>query len=163
MWLRLVMKSRINNVVMLILISVVCGFGCSRKPFIPLKVVYKQEKRIRSPDFKVDAVLITGDAGAVTSEETYVFILPAEKTINMDSLDRSGAVFMGDHLKGFDVRWRENNLLIIRYDEARIDGFKNHFDVFGNDRYTYPVEIRLEPTTSDFSLPQDDRQPIQIK
>jgi hypothetical protein len=157
------MKSKSTTNAILSLISLVCVFGCSPDPIVPFQWVYKEVKRIGSPDLKVEAVIMTGDAGAVTSEETYIFIVPTGKTLKTNTVDQSEAVFMRDHLKGFNVSWRQDNLLAIKYDLARIDRFRNHFDVYGSSKYTYPVEIRLEPTSSDSSLPAEDKQPIQIK
>jgi hypothetical protein len=145
------------------LTPVVFIFGCSPEPFIPFKWIYKEVKRIGSPDSKVEAVIITGDAGATTSEETFVAIVRTGQKIDTNSVDRSETVFAGDLLKEFGVSWKEDHLLIIKYDQARIDGYKNHYHVYGDAKETYPVEIRLEPTSLDFSLPAEERQPVQIK
>jgi hypothetical protein len=69
----------------------------------------------------------------------------------------SGANVAADHLKGLKIAWLQNQLLELRYDEARISQFKNIWQSKEVRDFKYVVELRLQPTGSDFSLPFGDR------
>jgi hypothetical protein len=124
---------------------------------------YSESKRITSPDHEVQAVILTGDAGATTANATFVVIVSTNQVVDTENFQQSDAVFKADHLKGFHVFWKEPHLLVIQYDEARISSFNNLWDVLNHRQYAYPVEIRLAPTSKDFSVPPEDRQPFLVK
>jgi hypothetical protein len=58
---------------------------------------YKEEQRIKSPDSKFEAVLVTGDGGATTSTTTFLIIVPTGQKIKTDDSLRSDVVFAADH------------------------------------------------------------------
>jgi hypothetical protein len=124
---------------------------------------YDESKRITSPDHEVQAVILTGDAGATTAIATFVVIVSTNQTVDTESFQQSDAVFKADHLKGFRVFWKKSHLLVLQYDEARISNFNNLWDVLDDRQYAYPVEIRLAPTSKDFSVPLEDRTPFLVK
>ena len=117
--------------------------------------VYKESQRIASPDGQTDAVIITGDAGAVTRTQTYVVITAIHGVVDTKTINRDAA-FRGNHMKNFKVVWLKPDLLEIQYDEALIDGFSNLRYVRRGSRLD-PVEIRLSPQSSPYSSPAGDR------
>jgi hypothetical protein len=123
---------------------------------------FRETGRIKSPDGQVEAVVVTGDAGATTSKATLVVIVPSGGLVNTKSLKQSDAVFWADHLKEFNVVWKQSKLLCIEYDEARIAQFRNLWDIWEGRNDSYAVEIRLCPTRSDFSVPLQDRVPRPV-
>ncbi|MCO5050766.1 MAG: hypothetical protein M9920_00470 [Verrucomicrobiae bacterium] len=118
---------------------------------------YKEVNRFKSPDSQIEAVLVEGDAGATTSTVTSIYLVqtggkrPSDERINP-------AVFAADHIKGLKITWKQPKLLQVQYDEARILAFKNFWYSAEAQNFRYVVEIRLEPTASEFSLPLRDRQ-----
>jgi hypothetical protein len=118
---------------------------------------YKEVSRIKSPDSLVDAVVVTGDAGATTSTTTILFIVPAGAKIDLKKLPDGGQVFVADHIKNLSVMWKQAQLLKIQYDEARIFKFSNVWMNKEVRNYQYVVEAQLAPTSTEFSLPWNDR------
>lgn len=62
-------RNRLASAVQIAIVTALVGcpcvfLGCSP---IPLKWTYQEQQRIMSPDGQVDAVVLTGDAGATTS------------------------------------------------------------------------------------------------
>ncbi|MHC4394794.1 MAG: hypothetical protein ACYS1A_03995 [Planctomycetota bacterium] len=119
------------------------------------RVIERQEVlRLKSPDGRVDAVVINADAGATTSVASLLYILPTEATVN-DEKDE--AIFIADHINGLNIVWSANKLLEIQYEKARIFQFCNHELPFGDKDVGYVVEIRETPLTSPPSLDERDR------
>jgi hypothetical protein len=137
-------------------------FGCSPVPIVGAWQ-YQEVERVKSPDSQVEAVLVTGDAGATTSTATLVLIVTTGGQVATNTPLDSDAIFRADHLKGLKVFWKEEHLLVIQYDQARISSYNNLWDVLDGRQYSYPVEIRLEPTSQDFSVPPEERQPFLVK
>lgn len=121
--------------------------------------VFKEVGRIKSPDGQVEALIVTGEAGATTSLETLVLIVEPGGQVKTQKLLNSKAMFRASHLKNFKVVWKEPKLLEIQYDEARIDQFKNLWESWKGRDMSYAVEVRLNPTSSTFSVPFEDRKP----
>lgn len=124
---------------------------------------FQEKTRIKSPDSEVEAVVLTGDAGATTSTVTFVLIVPRGRTVDTNSTPEADVVFRAEHLKGFNVAWKQSGLLEIQYDEARIWQFRNLWSVWEGRASSYAVEIRLAPTSGDFSVPIADRMPYDVR
>jgi len=117
---------------------------------------YKEMSRIKSPDSRVDAVLVEGDAGATTSVLSKIYLVPARSKLQIE--ERADSVFAADHIKGLKIIWKQPKLLSIQYDEARILQFKNFWQNAEVQDFRYVVEVQLNPTATNFSLPLSDRQ-----
>lgn len=118
--------------------------------FSLMKPVSKEIMRVKSPDSKVDAVVITRDVGATSAEATFIYLIPHGRKINEN--DDDNTVFIGDYVKNLNVLWSEWRFLEIHYDEARISKFKNYWESQEVDDYHYHVEIKLFPKEGN-SLP----------
>ncbi len=112
--------------------------------------VYKEIKRVESPDAKVDAVVVTGDAGATTTRHIFIFLVPHNGKTD-EKVDES-VIFVGDYVENMNIFWREPKFLEIHYDQARIFKFENNWCSSEVNDYHYLVEIRLFPQ-KDYSLP----------
>jgi len=132
------------------------GAGCDNSPTLAGKWEYNEVSRTNSPNSLVDAVLVTGDAGATTSTSSMVYLLP--KGAQFRVREEDDCIFAADHVKGLNIVWKKPQLLEIQYDEARILKFKNFWQTAEVQSFRHVVEIRLGPTTTDFSLPLRDRQ-----
>jgi hypothetical protein len=119
--------------------------------------VFHEVKRVRSPEGGLEAVILTGDAGATTSTVTVVCMVRTGVGIGRGRPADSEVVFWADGVKNLVVLWRQPKLVDIQFDEARIDLFKNHREIQRSRAVWDVVEVRLRPTSSDFSLPERDR------
>src|SRR5436190_5553059 len=102
-----------------------CGPGAVM-PSLAGKWEYQEVKRIKSPDSVVEAVLLTGDAGATTATTTYLYLVPAGSRIDPNKeaqRNENKALFVADHLSKLSVVWRNPRLIEISYEEARIHHF----------------------------------------
>jgi len=118
---------------------------------------FREVNRVKSPGGEVDAVLVVADAGATTSQASLVILVAANQQVGTTKPKEYDVVFRADHLKNLHVIWKQPQLLDIQYDEARISQFKNLWEVWGTRTASYAVEVRLDPMTSDFSVPLEDR------
>lgn len=118
---------------------------------------YKEVSRVKSPDSQVEAVLVEGNAGATTSVVSKIYLVPAGAKLQVDERADSD-LFAADHIKGLKILWKKPKLLQVQYDEARILRFKNFWYSAEVQNFRYVVEVRLDPTATDFSLPLSDRQ-----
>jgi hypothetical protein len=118
---------------------------------------YTELKRVKSPDSQFEAVLVDGDAGATTSTVYKIYVVGTGTKLELDP-QKDSSVFAADHLKGFDIRWKEPKLLEIHYEEARILSFRNFW--FGRDSQNarFVVELQLRPATTNYALPLEDRR-----
>jgi len=108
--------------------------------------------RITSPDNKVDVVLVKENGGATTSDIYKIYITP----INIDF--KSGhELFIVDHVKNLDIKWIQNKMLQISYDEARIFKFTNFWNSKKVDYFDYVVELKLKHNLDGFALSERDR------
>src|SRR5277367_4524160 len=114
-----------------LLALVVCLCGC-----IPMKWQFKELKRINSPDNLWQAIVLSGSAGATTSETTLVTIVRKGASIDTNKPDDYDTVFRADHVKEFDVLWSGTRKLDIRYQEALIIHFKNFLEMPGEGGIT---------------------------
>ena len=132
------------------------GWSCS-PPGLAGSWEYKETARIKSPGSLVEAVLFTGDAGATTATTTYLYIVPVGGRVDPKKSTENEACFVADHVKNLHVDWKSALLLDVYYDEARIHHFQNNWHHRAVQEFHYVVEIRLAPTSSEFSLPAGDR------
>jgi hypothetical protein len=119
--------------------------------------VFHEVKRVRSPEGGFEAVILTGDAGATTSTVTVVRIVKAGEKIGSGRPADSDVVLWSGDVKNLVVLWKHPKLVDIYFDEARIDLFKNHEEIQRSRDQWDVVEVRLCPTSSEFSLPERDR------
>ena len=139
------------------LAGVICGCGpTSVVPRLAGSWEYIETARVKSPDSLVEAVLVTGDAGATTSTITKLYLLPAGGSCDPTDEIQNKARFAGDHIKNLQVSWKSPKLLEIQYDEARIIHFHNQWYHPEVQNLRHVVELRLSPTSAEHSLPARD-------
>jgi hypothetical protein len=122
------------------------------------KVDRKELMRSTSPDGRFDAVLVADYwGGAVGGIDWFVYIVGKGSSTPDDP---NKAVFLGESMRGERIRWKQAHLVEIGYDRAQIVRFRNmwalneieNVGAYGQDDYC--VELRLAPTSQDFSLLQ---------
>jgi DNA/RNA-binding domain of Phe-tRNA-synthetase-like protein len=131
-------------VIAFIAITTGCGFSspCNET----------QVERVKSPDGKVEAVLVKKDCGATTSESFNVFIVGSgNKTEEKD------LIFKADHVDGFSLTWRDSKFLEIKYKQARIFHFMNFWQSKDVDNFAYVVEVRETLLSQSHALSASDR------
>jgi hypothetical protein len=101
-------------------------------------VDFSEIHRYTSPDSRVDAVVVTSDAGATTSTAYHVFIVPKDATYPKD-FDVS--IFTADHIEGLNVYWQGAKILKVTYKTARIFKFTNFWQSRDVDNFQYIVKI----------------------
>lgn len=132
------------------------GNGCN-PPSLAGRWEYQETGRIKSPDSLVEAVVFTGDAGATTSQHTFLYLVPTGGKVHPGEKTEDTACLIADHLGNFHVEWEGAKLLAIHYDEARIFHFENSWSDRQIQDFHYVVELRLAPSHTGFSLPMGDR------
>ena len=115
-----------------------------------------EEARVTSPNGRLDAVLVREDGGgAAGGWEWYVYVVAKGSAVDERN---SHSIFNAGTLRGEKIVWNQQHLLEIRYDIAGINQFRN---LWGSDEIhnvgstgerEYLVEIRLVPSSQDFSL-----------
>lgn len=91
--------------------------------------------RVTSPDSKLDAVYVQADAGAMTSGNYLVYIVPkGHKTPK----EKDKAVFHGKRTYELEISWEADRKLLIQYDKSEIRHFQSFYYPFPK----YKVEIR---------------------
>jgi hypothetical protein len=115
-----------------------------------------EESRVTSPNGQLDAVMIRDDGGgAAGGWEWYVYIVPKGSRVDES---KAHAIFNAGTLTGGKLVWGQEHRLEIRYDIAYINQFRNLWGSYEIDRAgnaggnEYLVEIRLTPSSQDFSL-----------
>ena len=93
--------------------------------------------RVGSPDDKLDAVYIQADAGAMTSGNYLVYIVPKG---NETPKEKVKAVFYGKRTYDLEISWKADRELLIRYNRSDIIHFQSYYYPFSDSRYK--VEIR---------------------
>jgi hypothetical protein len=146
-----------HDVLTLLCVCVAICFltGCDEaaKREIPREL---ERERVTSPNGQLDAVLIREDGGgAAGGWEWYVYIVAKGRPV---VTPKSRAIFNAGTLTGEKISWSQDHLLQIRYDIASINQFGNIWGsseidgVGGGGKAEYFVEIRLVPSSPDFSL-----------
>lgn len=98
--------------------------------------------RITSPNNKVDAVMIRTNCGATTAYSYRIYLVyRGERVPKGWLIEKSGLVFVADHVEGESIQWIAPKLLEIRYSQARIFKFKN-FWYLGNNNNFDVISIR---------------------
>jgi hypothetical protein len=107
--------------------------------FLPQFFTVREEiARTTSPDAVVDAVTVRSNAGAMSSYEYHVYIVPAGGEPKRDD-----EVFVAEHVRAMETKWKRPKLLEIRYDEAAIFQFTNFW--FRKNQISYTVTVDLIP------------------
>lgn len=96
----------------------------------------KEVSRIKSPDNKVDAVIMEKDCGVTVATNKSIYLTPAGKT-----LDGMTPVFVAYKSDVLDVKWATPTSLLIEYSNARILKFTNYWAIKELDNLEYEVKI----------------------
>jgi hypothetical protein len=114
--------------------------------------------RVTSRDGQFDAIIVSDYwGGALGGIEWYVYIVRKGQSASANP-DKS--VFWGEGMRGEKVIWEQAHLLKIQYDRAEIEKFRNLWGLYEIENVgaygqrNYDIEIRLAPTSQDFSLLQ---------
>jgi hypothetical protein len=114
-----------------------------------------EETRITSPDSRFDAV-ITREAIGSSLGGVYwsVFIIPKGGAVPKD--DKKSILYAAT-LRGEKPNWKRDHLLEVHYDIAHIEEFRNlwglnEVESRGWRTGDYLIEVRLVPSSPDFSL-----------
>ena len=124
---------------------------------------WREMKRVTSPDnpytkVRLDALVVAADCGATTSEDDRVYVVPKGVTPSYEREDFFPYQLSATYVDGLDVHWVSPKRLEIRYSEAKIDGFRNHWKGRTNSAFhQYVVEIRLKPMKEPWSLSAGDQ------
>jgi hypothetical protein len=117
-----------------------------------------EEMRVTSPDGQFDAVLVSDYwGGAIGGIEWYLYVV---RKGHAAPADPDKAMVWGESMRGEKVAWRQAHLLELQYDHALIVTLRNLWaldmveGVGSHGEGNYYVEIRLAPTSPDFSLLQ---------
>lgn len=115
---------------------------------------YEERLRLPSPDNRVDAVLMLGNAGAMSSFSYDLYVVPAGRKISEKDItaNKYQAVFSAQKMSGEKIQWLMNKVLEIKYTKARIFLFCNYVWPISDDTH-YEVEIRETPLMDPPSLP----------
>jgi len=144
-----------------LLVSVIWFAGCEP---IAGSWVFHEVNRIQSPDGQAEAVILEGSAGATTTTETRVLIVPTgEKVKTKGASISKNTIFQANDLLNFKVIWKHANLLEIQYAEATIYHFQNLYVIWKPRPMSYAVEACLAPTSTNFSVRADDRMSYPTK
>ncbi|MGH9699157.1 MAG: hypothetical protein ACRD5R_05910 [Candidatus Acidiferrales bacterium] len=120
-----------------------------------------EQERVTSPNGQLDAVLVRDPYGGAIGGGIYwdVYIVTKGNPIHMKSAKE---IFRADSMTNGSLVWKGNHLLEIHYDIAQIEQFRNLWglheveDVGSRGERDFEVEIRLAPTSGDFSLLKSD-------
>jgi len=116
-----------------------------------------EQMRVTSPNGQLDAVLVRdpygGAIGGGVNWNVYIVAKGAPVVITA-----AHEIFQADPFTGGNLIWKRDHLLEIHYDIAHIEEFRNLWglheveDVGPKGERDYEVEIRLAPTSGDFSI-----------
>jgi hypothetical protein len=101
--------------------------------------------RLNSPDGRIDAVILSENAGAMGSMQYYLYIIPhGQKPDKKESI-----VFGGEKITDLKISWLTNCKLLIKYGPVYLDQkpiiytFKNQIQPFSGEA-NYLIEINKE-------------------
>ena len=103
-----------------------------------LSVVVTEVKRLPSPDNKVEAVLVSRNAGA-TGASYDIIVLP--KGQKHQNAKKWLIAFTASHVRDLNFNWKSPKELEITYKEADIYGYRNLIYPFPEDYY-YSVRVK---------------------
>ena len=119
-----------------------------------------EEMRVRSPDGQLDAVIVSDYWGeAIGGIEWYLYVVRKGHAIPTGP---DQAIFWGESMRGEKIRWKQPHLIELQYDRALIMKFRNLWGLHEIETVgtygegDYDVEVRLSPTSPDFSLLQSN-------
>jgi hypothetical protein len=101
--------------------------------------------RLNSSDGRIDAVIISRNAGAMSSMQYYLYVVPRRQKPD----DKDSIVFGGEKLKDLKISWAGDRKLFIQYTAVYSDpkpiiyAFKNQIQPFSGEA-DYLVEINKE-------------------
>ncbi|WP_207532947.1 hypothetical protein [Desertivirga arenae] len=119
---------------------------------------FKEIKRVVSPDKKVEAVVAETNRGATVATGNLVFIVLPGRSISDE--DRKFAMFNADYCSGLNIRWKQDRVLSIEYEKARIFNFTNFWQSDSLENWNYVVEIGLNCTSQTGQLNSTTRTPM---
>lgn len=140
----------ITSAVCLLLISVCILCTCSASGE---GTTYEEVMRVRSPDGRHEAVIISVIGHVLGNNSHLLYIVPAGR-----KFDKKDSSFTRSYLSircfdGLQLIWRDPNILEIQYKEALIDEFRNCANLTEKPDSPYVVELRLAPI-STWALPK---------
>lgn len=92
--------------------------------------------RIKSPDGKVEAVIVARDCGATSGASKTIYLVPAgAKTAS------ENAMFTCDHEEDLDFKWDGSKSGLIEYSKARIFTFRNFWSTKELENFGYEVQL----------------------
>ena len=126
----------------LTLVAICVLVGCNRGYG---ETTYEEVMRVKSPDAKFDAVLISAVTDVIGNNSHLLYIVPSGRKFN-----KSNAAFARSYLnvrcfEGFQLVWKGSKVLEVQYQEALIDEFRNCANLTENTDSPYVVELRLAP------------------
>ena len=108
-------------------------------------MIYEEVMRVKSPDAKFEAVLVSAAGHVIGNNSHLLYIVPAGR-----KLDKNVAAFGRSYLsvrcfEGLKLVWREAKILEVQYQEALIDEFRNCANLTENPDSPHVIELRLVP------------------
>ena len=125
-----------------IILAVCLLAGCNRGDG---ETTYEEVMRVKSPDAKFEAVLISATTDVIGNNSNLLYIVPAGR-----AFDKNDPAFARSYLnilcfEGVELVWKESRMLEIQYKEAHIAEFRNCANLTENPDSPYVVELRLAP------------------
>jgi hypothetical protein len=106
--------------------------------------VKEEVSRCKSPDKKVEAILIETNGGATTPFRYLLYLVAVGNSPSKDDL-----VLEAIHIENFEIKWKKSKFLEIKYTNARIFHFQNIWEppsyAPDRDAHKKAVELRLVP------------------
>jgi hypothetical protein len=137
-----------------------CFLGACKETATPDRNVFStsaEQLRVTSPNGHLDAVLVRDPYGGAIGGGVHwnVYIVLKGSPVSMSVAHE---VFQADPFSGGNLIWKREHLLEIHYDIAKIEEFRNLWglheveDVGNRGEGDYEVEIRLVPSSEEFSI-----------
>jgi hypothetical protein len=137
------MKKRKRWIWIVVVLGAVLACLCFFEVLIAvhLRATYTEVERQVNSDGKVEAVVMTSNAGATTAYTHYVFILPKDEKVSRKSISRRKRMLAFHAYRVYDlqVKWTDVRVLEITYKDADIFGFRNKIHPF--DDWDYVVNV----------------------
>jgi hypothetical protein len=128
--------------VVLILAALASASGCSSNVG---PAVYKEVSRVKSPDSRYDAVLISIRHDVLGNNDHLLYIVPSGRVFNEKDSAFNRSYLTIRCFKGLEITWREKQLLEIGFEQALIDDYRNCANVTENIESPTVIELRLAP------------------
>ena len=109
--------------------------------------------RVKSPDGRLQAVLLRSDPGAMNDFEYFLYVIPVGSELRDYPwwLGGDEPVLTGADFDNLKITWSQDRVLDVAYSKAIVYSFSNFWLNRGRDRSKHIVEIRLRPT-AEYSL-----------